>query len=138
MYIQCNIQQHLKNFDCIWFTLTLINTLIMGDTGVNQDESSKVVSSVQTLLGTVAEYVRKSLNVDKLQQNHETTEMEMQQIKTYVLGLEERIAVLEKDVSQHNRDFQTIGTSLADLSDTTKKLTTLNEKKKKHFFSSGR
>jgi len=112
---------------------------VMDPTDANADveTNASIVTNVKPLINYITQYVRTSLmrtHIDKIQQDGHAVEIELKQIKTYVLGLEERIAILEKDVGQHKLDFETIGTQMADISAVTKQLMPV-EKKKRHFFN---
>lgn len=62
---------------------------------------------------------------------------EMQQMKSYVLSLEERIISLEKEVSTYRTnyvtDMQTIGSQMATLNSSLKDLEVPNRRKKRWF-----
>lgn len=59
---------------------------------------------------------------------------DVQQVKTYVLGLEERITTLEQDNAKLREDLNHVGTVMANLTEQNKSLQSFLETKKKKFW----
>jgi chromosome segregation ATPase len=98
----------------------------------HQNELSHHVENIVRYISRDVQDVVKP-HVERLQAENDDMQKQLQDMKSYVLALEERIVLLENDNIQHKSDFKEVGSHLANLSSEAK-IITENNHKKKHFW----
>ena len=130
---------YFNNKDTCCDLTCLLHVLHMMDeeTEHSMESTASLTSYIQPLMDYVADYINRKLvkpSTDVLKKGQENMETDLQQMKSYVLALEERIVSLEDDIKTHNENFEQVGIALADVSASNKQLMETSKTKKKHFW----
>ena len=98
------------------------------------NNGEQIREQIEHLMTLTIQYAEDKILRDHVTPTQNDLQSDIQQVKTYILGLEERISLLEQQNGKLKADLNQVGTVMANMTEVNKNLQAALDTKKKKFW----